>query len=128
MSGWIADMADAVDAHEAAQAPPMSKASGPPSVPAVSIDDTQTKPAMSPRVTEVPVQRWAPELQLPTLEHGPREKPERFATRYILNDGTMTQEAHDALLRKAAQAFNNQDMERELDNAMAREREAHTTG
>ena len=37
----------------------------------------------------------------------------------------MTQEAHDASLRKAAQAFNNQDMERELDNAMAREHAAH---
>ena len=114
-------MADAVDAHEAAQAPPTSKASGHPSMPAMSIDDTPTEPATSPRVMEVPVQRWAPELQLPTLEQGPREEPERFATRYILNDGTMTQEAHDALLRKAAQAFNNQDMERELDNAMARE-------
>ena len=35
-------MADAVDAHEAAQAPPASKASGPPSMPAVSIEDTPT--------------------------------------------------------------------------------------
>ena len=85
----------------------------------------QTEPATSLKVMEVPVQRWAPELQLPTLEQGPREEPERFATRYILNDGTMTQEAHDALLRRAAQAFNNQDMERELDNAMAREHAAH---
>ena len=94
-------------------------------MPAVSIEDTPTEPATSPRVTEVPVQRWAQELQLPTLEHGPREEPERFATRYILNDGTMTQETYDALLRKAAQTFNNQDMERELDDAMAREYEAH---
>ena len=39
----------------------------------------------------------------------------RFATRYILNDGTMTQEAHDALLRKAAQAFNNRDVDREIE-------------
>ena len=42
-------MADAVDAHEAAQAPPRSKASGPPSMPAVSIDDTPTEPATTPR-------------------------------------------------------------------------------
>ena len=102
MSGWIEAMADAIDAHEAAQAPPRSKASGPPSMPAVSIDATPTEPATTPRVSEGPVQRWAQELQLPTLEHGPREEPERFATRYILDDGTMTQEAHDALLRKAA--------------------------
>ena len=72
MSGWMADMADAVDAHEAAQAPPRSKASGPPSMPAVSIDDTPTEPATTPRVSEVPVQRWVQELQLPTLEHGPK--------------------------------------------------------
>ena len=125
MSGWVADMANAVDAHEAAPAPPMSKASGPPSMPAVSINDTPTEPATTPRVSEVPVQRWAQELQLPTLEHGPREEPERFATRYILNDGTMTQEAHDALLRKAAQAFNNRDMDREIEAAIQREKEAH---
>ena len=48
-------MADAVDAHEAAPAPPMSKASAPPSMPQVSIDDTPTEPATSPRMTEVPV-------------------------------------------------------------------------
>ena len=48
-------MADAVDAHEAAQAPPRSKASGPPSMPAVSIEDTLTEPATTPRVSEVPV-------------------------------------------------------------------------
>ena len=79
MSGWIADMADAVDAHEAAQAPPMSKASGPPSMPAVYIEDTPT--GTSPRVTEVPVQRWAQELQVHTLENGPGEEPERFSNK-----------------------------------------------
>ena len=124
MSGWIADMADAVDAHEAAQAPPVSKASGLPSMPPVSIHDTPTEPASTPRVMEVPVQHGAQELQLPTLEHGPREEPERFATRYLLNDGTMTQEAHDALLRKAAQAFNNRDVTREIEDAVQREKEA----
>ena len=119
MSGWIEAMADAVDAHEAAQAPPRSKASGPPSMPA------PTEPATTPRVSEVPVQRWAHELQLATLEYGPREEPERFASRYILNDGTMTQEAHDALLRKAAQAFNNRDVDWEIEAAIQREKEAH---
>ena len=123
----MADMADAVNAHEAAQAPPRSKALGSPSMPAVPIDDSPTNSATSPRVTEVPVQRWPSELQLPTLEHGPKEEPERFAERYILNDGTMTQEAHDALLRKglAAQSFNNREMEREFQRAAAEEYEAH---
>ena len=37
----------------------------------------------------------------------------------------MTQEAHDALLRKAAQAFNNQAMQREIEDAVQREKEAH---
>ena len=49
MSGWMADMADAVDAHVPAQAPPTSKAAGPPSMQTVSIDDTPTEPATSPR-------------------------------------------------------------------------------
>ena len=40
-------MADAVDAHEAALAPPTSKATGPPSMAAVSIDETPTEPAIS---------------------------------------------------------------------------------
>ena len=35
MSGWIAGMANAVEEHEAAQAPPQSKAP----MPGVSIDD-----------------------------------------------------------------------------------------
>ena len=40
-------MADAVDAHEAAPAPPMSKASVPSSMPPVSIEDTPTEPDWS---------------------------------------------------------------------------------
>ena len=100
MSGWIADMADAVDAHEVAQAPTTSKASSPPSLPAVSIDDTPTEPATSPRMMEVPV-----------------------------NDGRWTQAEYAALVRKAAQAFNNRDIDRlrqwEIEDAVQREKEAH---
>ena len=125
MSGWIAEMADACDAHDAAPAPPLSKASVPSSMPPVSIQDAPTEPATSPRTVEVPVQRWVAELRLPTRDHGPREEPERFATRYIVNDGRWTEEEHQALLRKAAQAFNNQDMEREIEDAVQREKEAH---
>ena len=125
MSGWIAEMADACDAHDAAPAPPLSKASVPSSMPPVSIEDAPTEPATSPRTVEVPVQRWVAELRLPTRDHGPREEPERFATRYIVNDGRWTEEEHQALLRKAAQAFNNQDVAREIEDAVQREKEAH---
>ena len=93
-------MADAVDAHEAAQAPPTSKAAGPPSMPAVSNDETPTEPATSPRVMEVPV-----------------------------NDGRWTQAEYAALVRKAGQSQNDRDFDRlrqwELEDAMRREHEAH---
>ena len=84
-------MADAVDAHEAAPAPPMSKAPSPPSTPPVSIEDTPTEPATSPR-TIVPAQRWVEELRLPTREIGPREEPEWFVTKWMVNDGRWTAE------------------------------------
>ena len=85
-------MVDAVD--DAAQAPPRSKA--------------PTEPATSPRsqIHEVPVQSaFVEELRLPSREYGPHPEPERFASRHILNDGTMTQEAYEELTRKAAQSF-----------------------
>ena len=84
-----------------------------------------TEPATSPRMMEVPVQRWVEELRLPTRETGPREEPEPFASRMILNDGQWTEAEHEALLRKAAQAFNYRDMNRELEDAVQREKEAH---
>ena len=79
-------------------------------------DEVPTEPATSPRsqLHEVPVlPNYVEELQLPSLEYGPHPEPERFATRYILNDGSMPQEAYEELIRKAAQSFNNRDMERE---------------
>ena len=109
----MADMVDAVDAAEAAPAPPLDT------------DDGTTEPATSPRLTEAPVQLWAEELQLPTREIRPREEPERFVTKFILNDGRWTQEEHEALLRKAAQAINNRDWNRERHEAELREKEAH---
>ena len=64
MSGWMADMADLVDAAEAAApAPPLTKAPSPGSMRTVSIDDTPTQPAASPRVIEVPVHQWQEEIQ-----------------------------------------------------------------
>ena len=93
-------MADAVDAHEAMQAPPTSKAAGPPSMPAVSIEETPTEPAISPRTIEVPI-----------------------------NDGRWTQAEYAALVRRASQSFDNRDIDQlrrwELEDAMQREHETH---
>ena len=114
MADWMSQMADAVDEFEAANAAPQ--------------EEVPTEPATSPRtqIQEVPVRRdYVEELQLPSLEYGPRPEPERFATRYILNDGTMSQDAYDELTRKAAQSFNNRDMEIERQQAEAAEHEAH---
>ena len=103
----MADMADLVDAaEEAAPAPPLTKAPSPGSMRTVSIDDTPTEPATSPRKIEVPEPRWPTELQLPTGMFGPMEEPEQFPTRWILNDGRWTEEEHEELLCKAAQACN----------------------
>ena len=98
MSGWIAEMADAIDAHEAAPAPPMSKASAPPSMPPVSIEDTPTEPATSPRTIEVPV-----------------------------NDGRWTQAEYDACKAAQAFNTWDIDQLRmwEIEDAVQREKEAH---
>ena len=115
-------MVDAID--DAAQAPPRSKAS----VPVVYQDEVPTEPATTPRsqIHDAPGStRLVEELQLPSLEYGPRPEPERFATRYILNDGSMPQEEYEELMRKAAQSFNNRDMERERRRAEAAEYQAH---
>ena len=119
-------MADLVDAAEAAApAPPLTTVPPPESMRTVSIDDAPTEPATSPRATEVPVQLWVEELQLPTMENGPREEPERFVSRFIVNDCDWTQEEHEVMLRKAAQALNNRDWNRERQEAEPREKEAH---
>ena len=44
---------------------------------------------------------------------GPLEELEQFPTRWILNDGRWTEEEHEELLRKAAQAGNYRDWNRE---------------
>ena len=114
MADWMSQMANAVDEHEAASA--------------AQQEEVPTEPATSPRaqIHEVPVRRhYVEELQLPSLEYGPRPEPERFASRFILNDGTTSQNAYDELTRKAAQSFNNRDMEIERQQAEAAEHEAH---
>ena len=91
-------------------------------------DEVPTEPALTPRSQHQDVPgspRWVEELQLPSLEYGPRPEPERFAIRFILNDGSLPQEEYEELARKAAQAFNNRDMERERREAAAAEHEAH---
>ena len=121
MSGWMADMADAVDKQEAAQAPPQSKAP----MPGVSIEDAPTEPATSPRVIEVPVPRYVEELRLPTREDGPQEEPEKFVSRWVCNDGSYTPEEWEEYFRKHRQAFANFDMERQRQQAAEEEHEAH---
>ena len=123
MSGWITDMADAVDEYEAAQAPPQSKAS----MPAVYHEEVPTEPATSPRsqVTEVPVlPTHIEELRLPSREYGPHPEPERFVTRWASRGG-YTQEEWEAYFRKHRQAWSNHDMEKERQQAEAAEHEAH---
>ena len=114
-------MAEALDEHEAAPAPPQSKAS----TPGACHDDAPTEPATSPRVMEVPVRQYVEELRLPTREHGPHEEPEKFVTRWIYNDGSYAPEEWEAYSRKHRQAFANYDMERERRQAAAEEHEAH---
>ena len=116
-------MADAVDAHEAAQAPPQSKAS----MPGVYQDEVPTEPATSPmsQVHEVPVHpTYIEELRLPSREHGPHPEPERFVTKWVSRDG-YTQEEWEAYFRKHRQAWNNKDMETDRQQAEAAENEAH---
>ena len=116
-------MANAVEEHEAAQVPPSSEAP----VPAVPIDEVPTEPATSPRsqVVEVPVHpRYIEELRLPSREYGPHPEPERFVTRWISREGE-TQEEWDDYFRKFRQAWSNEDMERERQQAEAAEYEAH---
>ena len=106
MSGWMAEMADVVDAAQVgATAPPVTKAAPPRStLPPPSIDDVPTEPATSPRMIDPQAEEWAVELQLPTREIGPCEEPERYATRFIVNDGQWTPEEHEGQLYKASQA------------------------
>ena len=115
MSGWMAEMADVVDAAQTgAQAPPVSKTAPPqPTVPPSSIDDTPTQPATSPRMIDPRVQEWPVGLQLRTREIGPREEPERYPTRLIVNDGQWTEEEHEEQLYKASQAGNYKEWNRE---------------
>ena len=65
------------------------------------------------------------ELQLPSLEYGPRPEPEKFAIKYILSGGGLPQSEYEELQRKALQAFNARDLERERQRAAAAEHEAH---
>ena len=61
-------MADAVDEYEAAQANPQPEAR-----PSVYQDEVPTEPATSPRSLEDRIPSYVEELQLPSLESGPRE-------------------------------------------------------
>ena len=80
-------------AHMGDQAPPVSKAAHPqPTAAPSSIDDTPTEPATSPRTIDPQVREWPVEFQTPTKEIGPREEPEKYPTRFVVNDGQWTPE------------------------------------
>ena len=125
MSDWISQMANAVEEHEAAQVPPQSQVTS--YARSTHQDEVPTEPATSPRsqVVEVPVHpRYIEELRLPSREYGPHPEPERFVTRWIVREGE-TQEEWDDYFRKFRQAWSNEDMERERQQAEAAEYEAH---
>ena len=95
--------------------PPVTKAQPPviqepPAVPIV--DDTPTEPETSPRHVDPAVREWPVDLQLPTREYAPHQKPERYATRFVMN-GQWTPEEHEQVLLKAAQGTNDHYWNRE---------------
>ena len=114
MSDWISEMANAVEQHEAAQAPPSSETP----VPAILIDDAPTEPALSPRMREVPVNdgRWTTEEYAELLFYITQDLHER--------DQVRLQELWD---KQQADAKPNPlaDMERERRQAEAAEYQAH---
>ena len=72
MADWMNQMANAVDEAEAANARAQ--------------EEVPTEPAITPRSQHQDVPgspRWVEELQLPSLEYGPRPEPERFAIRFM---------------------------------------------
>ena len=89
MADWMSQMANAVDEAEAANALPP--------------DEVPTEPATTPRSQSHDAPRSTrvvEELQLPSLEYGPRPEPERFATRFILNDVSMPLEREKGNVQK----------------------------
>ena len=79
----------------------------------ISVEDTPTEPATPPRHADPAVREWAVDLQLPTREYDPQEEPERYATRFVVNEGQWAPEEHEQVLRKACQAINAQYWNRE---------------
>ena len=114
---WMQQLAEVEDAATAAefqagdQAPsPVAKApppvvQEPPAAP-IPVDDAPTEPATSPRQIDPEAREWPVQLQLPSREYGPQEEPERYATRFVVNDGQWTPEEHEVQLRQAPQATN----------------------
>ena len=112
----MADLVDAADdaavqvAHAGDQAPPVMKAQSPvtqePTAVPRSIDETLTEPATTPRQIDSEAREWPVEVQLPTLEYGPRPEPEVYPCRYVMNNGQRTEKEHAAHLHKAGQATN----------------------
>ena len=69
-------------------------------------DDAPTEPAISPE--------WPVQLQhIQGRVYGPQPEPERYAIRFIMNDGQWTPKEHEEQLRSAAQAINVHQWDRE---------------
>ena len=78
----------------------------PPAAP-IQVDDAPTDPATSPRQVDPEAREWPVQLQpIQGRVCGPQEEPERYPTRFIMNDGQWTPEEHEAQLRQATQATN----------------------
>ena len=89
----------------------LSKAAPPqPTAAPSSIDDTPTEPSTSPRMIDPQVREWPLD----------REEPERYPTRFIVNDGQWTPAEHEEELCKASQAGNYKDWNREAREAAER--------
>ena len=106
-SGWNGKMADLGRSSDRSMRLQCPRAARPqPTVVPSSIDDTPTEPATSPRMIDPQVQRMASGAS--SFQHKVRlvhaEEPEKYPTRFIVNDGQWTPEEHEEELRKAAQA------------------------
>ena len=67
-----------------------------------------------PRQVDPQAREWPIQLQpIQGRVFGPQPEPERYASPYVMNDGQWTPEEHEAELRRAAQAVNDQQRNRQ---------------
>ena len=94
---WIQQLAEVEDdateasfqqaAQPGVQAPP-PVVQEPPAAPIQVDDDAPTEPAVSPRQVDPEAREWPVQLKpIQGRVYGPQEEPERYPTRFIMNDG-----------------------------------------